>query len=195
MRKPMARPRLDPGPAPAGSRPEADDQTFGTSQTVAWITSRTERGRTIASAIPPVFEAFATVEELDSADDHLLVDQERAVLHHLADVGPQEWWLGYLNTGAHDVVFPGAKKVTLYAGWPYVVVKAGPAEALTWRDSPPDLIFPVDRSWLMSMLWDDGWTCVGGPARLIRALANDPLVRARTVEPGVDVTPPGHESC
>ena len=28
----------------------------------------------------------------------------------------QPWWLGYLDTGADDIVFPDAPKVTLYYG-------------------------------------------------------------------------------
>ena len=194
MRKSSPRPPVHSGPAPATAKPDPGTLTFGTPDTVTWITSRTTRDRTITSAIPPVFERFATFEEVNSQDDALFVEQERAVVDHLAEFGPHEWWLGYLDTGAHDVVFPTAKKVKMYASWPYVIVKAGPDEALTWRDSPPDLIFPVDRSWLMSMLWDDGWTSIGGPARLIEKLAANPLVRARTVELGTDATPPGQLS-
>ena len=37
---------------------------------------------------------------------------------------PQPWWLGYLDTGADDIVFPDAPPVTLYAGWSYVLVEA-----------------------------------------------------------------------
>jgi hypothetical protein len=56
----------------------------------------------------------------------------------------------------------------------------------------PDLIFPADHSWLVSALWDDTWTCVGGPRRLIEALERDALVRARAVQLGENATPPGH---
>jgi len=42
----------------------------------------------------------------------------------------------------------------------------------------PDLIFPADRSWLVSALWDDTWTCIGGPRHLIDALAADILMEA-----------------
>ena len=194
MRKPAARPPVRQGASPISPVPDALTAVFGTTQTVEWITSRTTRNRTITSAIPPVFEQFATFDEIDELDDLRLVQQERAVIGHLCEFGPQEWWLGYLDTGAHDVVFPAAQKIRMYADWPYVIVRAGPDEALTWRDSPPDLIFPTDHSWLMSMLWDDGWTSIGGPARLIEDLAADPLVQVRVVELGVDATPPGRTS-
>ena len=39
-----------------------------------------------------------------------------------AHTTPQPWWLGYLDTGAHDMVFNTAPKVTLYWGWRYVLL-------------------------------------------------------------------------
>jgi hypothetical protein len=109
----------------------------------------------------------------------------------------QPWWLGFLETGAHDVVFDRAPRVYVY-GWPYVLVEAGPAETLSWRrghmrgdGALPDLFFPADRSWLVSALWDDVWTCVGGPSDLITALCREPLTNARRVTPDEDALPPG----
>ena len=64
---------------------------------------------------------------------------------------PQPWWLGYLDTGGHDIVFDTAPQVTLYWDWSYVLVEAGPEQALTWRTGHirggllgalPDLFFP-----------------------------------------------------
>src|SRR2546427_12500085 len=84
---------------------------------------------------------------------------------------PSPGWLGYLDTGAHDIVFPLAPKLSLYWGWPYLLVEAGPEQALTWRTghmrggesgSLPDLFFPADHSWLVSALCDDTWTHTGG---------------------------------
>ena len=45
----------------------------------------------------------------------------------------QPWWLGQIDTGADDIVFPDAPKVTLYSEWHYVLVEAGPEQAATWR--------------------------------------------------------------
>jgi hypothetical protein len=110
----------------------------------------------------------------------------------------QPWWLGFLDTGAHDVVFPEAPRVKLYFDWSYVLVEAGPEQALGWRTghmrgegSLPDLFFPADRSWLVTALWDDLWTCFGGPADLIDALRRDPLTNIRRVRPDEDALPPG----
>jgi hypothetical protein len=50
--------------------------------------------------------------------------------------------------------------VTLYSGWGYVLIEAGPEQAGRWREDDhwkgvlPDLMFPADRSWLLSTLWD-----------------------------------------
>lgn len=205
----LARPAAYPGTPDRGAGPPTEAQLevtkdgrswqLGTNDEVAWIAAGTAAGRTITCAIPPVFAAYATFHELD---DTSIVGHERAVVQHLADhSGDQQWWLGYLDTGAHDVVFDEATRVTLYTGWDYVLVRAGPAQSLTWRTghiragdgSLPDLIFPADRSWLLSGLWDDAWTCVGGPVELIADLQRDHQVQARRVELGQDAAPPGRE--
>lgn len=86
----------------------------------------------------------------------------------LRQSGDQSWWLGYLDTGGADTVFPDAPTAFVYhSSWRYVLVASGPDEAARWRERDwklaiPDLIFPGDRSWLLSTLWDDGWTCIGG---------------------------------
>jgi hypothetical protein len=175
---------------------------IGTAADVAWITGGTSVGRTVTAAIPPVFGAYATVllpPAGQGQDDH-----DRAVLALLTAQSPaQTWWLGYLDTGADDIVFPDAPKVTLYAGWPYVLVEAGPQQAATWRrggpwsfwkGALPNLMFPADHSWLVSTLWDDDWTCIGGTAGLVDSFLQHPGLRCRPVALGQDATPPGHRA-
>lgn len=169
---------------------------IGTSADVDWIAGRTTSGPTITTAIPPIFDAYATTYQ---ADGVAVAVHERAVVDDLTRHTPdQPWWLGYLETGAHDVVFPLAPRVSLYWAWPYVLVEAGPEQALTWRTghirgngSLPDLFFPADRSWLASALWDDTWTCIGGPVAVINTLLHDPSAGAHRVEPDQDSLPPG----
>jgi hypothetical protein len=172
---------------------------IGTTREVDWIVNRTTEGTSITSAIPPVFEAYATFYEPDGVS---VVAHERALVNRLIEFTPdQPWWLGYLDTGAHSVVFDDVPKVSLYWSWPYVLVAAGPEQALTWRTGRrraqygvlPDLFFPEDRSWLVSALWDDTWTCIGGSKILVEALHHDPLVQAHRVQLGVDAKPPGRE--
>jgi hypothetical protein len=171
---------------------------IGTGADVAWIATGTSHGRTITAAIPPVFEAYATVVLPPGGEGQ--DEQDRAVLALLrAQSAGQPWWLGYLDTGADDIVFPDAPKVTLYSDWHYVLVEAGPEQAATWRGASsfwmgtlPNLMFPADRSWLVSTLWDDDWTCVGGPAGLVHTFLRHPGLPARPVALGQDATPPGH---
>jgi hypothetical protein len=55
-------------------------------------------------------------------------------------------------------------------------------------------MFAADRGWLFSTLWDDDWSCVGGPTELVSDLLGDPVLgsRARRVTVDQDATPPGH---
>ena len=186
------------GASPVGYWKDGRLRRIGTDADVAWIRESTSSGLTITSAIPPVFAAYATVVVPDQ-DEGRSVDLG-LVLRLLAEqFRDQLWWLGYLDTGADDLVFPDAPRVTLYAGWSYVLVQAGPAEAARWRQDlrswrapGPDLIFPADRSWLLSWLWDDDWRCLGGPAALVDRFLDHPQLQVRRVELGEDATPPGH---
>ncbi|HEY1689495.1 MAG TPA: hypothetical protein VGF95_11610 [Solirubrobacteraceae bacterium] len=173
---------------------------LGTKSDVAWIDEATTTDLTITSAIPPVFEAYTTI--VVSEKDSVRERQDRAMVALLAErSAARPWLLGYLETSEHDdVVFPAAPRVRFYADWGYVLVQAGPTQAAQWRGPGfhhrriPDLIFPDDRSWLVSMLWDDDWTCCGGSAELIDSLVDHPDLKscARRVNLGEDATPPGH---
>jgi hypothetical protein len=177
----------------------------GTDEHVAWINDGIT-GLSITASIPPVFAAYATLVfplGLESSRDELRPAEDRfddALLRVLgAHTEPQPWWIGFLDTGASDVVFNQAPRVRLYSGWNYVLVEAGPHEARTWRSDEgrwftalPELMFPADRSWLVSSLWDDAWAGVGGSAELISALLIEPELRstAERADPSIpDVWP------
>src|SRR5258706_10664520 len=103
---------------------------IGPDAEVAWIVEGTSMSRTITAAIPPVFEAYATLVLPPAGQGHC--EHDRAVLALLREQSAgQPWWLGYLDTGADDIVFPDAPKVTLYSGLHYVLVEAGPEQAAT----------------------------------------------------------------
>ncbi|MET9019560.1 hypothetical protein ABZV93_06230 [Actinopolymorpha sp. NPDC004070] len=180
---------------------ERDGRTWriGTGADVMWIMRGTSVSRTITAAVPPVFEAYATVLLPQETGEQY--ERDRALLSLLREQSPdQPWWIGYLDTGADDIVFPDAPTVTLYTGWPYVLVEAGPEQAATWRHQEagsfwlgalPNLMFPADHSWLVSTMWDDDWTCVGGPADLVDRLVRHPVLRGRQVTLDQDAAPPG----
>lgn len=195
------------------------DWRIGSAEEVRWI-EETARGKSVADAIPPVFEAYATLEqpltggrltEWEEAHDRQTVHDDAWERHEAALLGvlvqrteSQPWWLGYLETGSSDVVFTDAPRVEMYAHWSYVLVEAGPAQAAEWRSddfwgqSLPDVMFPVDRSWLVTTLWDDDWTCIGGPRTLIDGVLAHPALadRAREIDASMsmdEACPPGHE--
>jgi hypothetical protein len=178
---------------------------IGAAVDVGWIAEATRPGLAITSAIPPVFKAYGTIVLPDpNADDEQKRERhDQALLDVLKQHSAnQPWWLGYLDTGGHDVIFPDAPMVTLYVDWHYVLVKAGPEQAAAWRERDPwkgalpDLMFPADRSWLVSTLWDDDWTCIGGSDPLLVSLEGHPDLQARSrrVTLEQDATPPGHEA-
>jgi hypothetical protein len=176
---------------------------------VDWITEAIGSGPQVTTAIPALYGAYATLTNVGEPDvprdlglerrqDLALVDQLRR------HSGEMRWWLGYLDTGASDIVFWDAPKVTAYWGWKYVLVLAGPDQAARWRPAPggipnwkstelPELMFPDDRSWLVSFLWDDDWACIGGSEALVGDLLGDPVLapNARRVDTEQDATPPG----
>ena len=173
---------------------------IGTDAEVSWIASGTSVSKTITAAVPPVFDAYGTIVLPDRPEQRDKRDRAVAALLTAHSAG-QPWWLGYLDTGSDDVIFPGAPMVTLYAGWHYVLVEAGPEQATAWRrhdpgtyGTLPNLMFPADRSWLASTLWDDDWTCIGGSVSLMDSFLRHPDLEARRTVLGHDATPPGHQA-
>ena len=175
---------------------------LGTDADVAWINRATAAGAAITAAIPPSFEAYGALELPRHMEASAMLRHEQAVIDVLTGhTPPQPWWLGYLDTGASDVVFPYAPRTTVYHGYGYVLVQAGPQQASSWRDTRfnwalPDLMFPADRSWLLSTMWDDTWTSIGANEQLISSFLRDPTLgpRTRRTVLGQDATPPRHQA-
>jgi hypothetical protein len=183
---------------------------IGSERDIQWIRDGTGVGRQIRAAIPPVFADYATLvhpgEPGVPRDARHERHQDLALVELLRRHTPrQAWWLGYLDTGASDIVFWDAPKVMLYTGWRFVLIEARAEQAATWRPAPggqrnwkstelPDLMFPEDHAWLVSTLWDDDWSCIGGSDALIADLLQDRVLgpQARRVSLAEDATPPGH---
>jgi hypothetical protein len=181
-------------------RKDGRDWVIGTEDDVRWIQKAISISSTVTSAVPPHFSAYATVLVPDkhggrSEDLRVLLD----VLG--GHSGDQPWWLGYLETGTDDLVFPDAPRTRLYSDWRYVLVLASWEKAAqwrrdfaSWRAPGPDLIFPADRSWLVSWLWDDDWRSLGGPSDLVGQLLDAPLLQARRIGLDDEVAPPGYDA-
>ena len=190
------------------SRPQTrikDGHTWriGADEEVAWINDEVTGGLSITGEHPADRRGVRTLAfplELGSSRDRVRLAEDRfddAMLRALcAHTEPQPWWLGFLDTGASDVVLDDAPRVRMYSGWNYVLVQAGPHEARTWRSDEgrwftalPELMFPADRSWLVS---SSGMTSSGdgGSAELISALLNEPECR-----PGAEKTDPSFQIC
>jgi hypothetical protein len=205
-----------PGPEPEIWRTKGGRAwRVGLDTEIAWIGENIKSGPGlgITSAIPPLFAAYATLE-LPGTGEHDQASWFEDPGRHTAGVlavlsehtAAQPWWLGYLETGiGAETIFYDVPKVTLYSpGWHYVLIEAGPEQAGSWRQDDhrwnwkgalPDLMFPTDRSWLLSTLWDDHWTCMGGPRELVDSFLSHPDLRhrVRQVDPSAeDATPPGH---
>jgi hypothetical protein len=187
---------------PSGQYVLRDGQEWrlGADADVTWINSGTSASTAITAAIPPIFASYCTLL-LPRNGNVELAAHEQAVIELLTEqTQEQPWWLGYLDTGASDVVFPYAPRTTVYYGYGYVLVEAGPQEATSWRDADfkgtlPDLMFPQDRSWLVSTMWDDDWTSIGGSEQLVTSFLRHPALGSKTrrVALGEDATPPDHE--
>lgn len=121
-----------PPGAPVRRAKDGRSWRIGTQIDVDWILDGTETGLSITSGIPPVFEAYATVVLPDRNENRPLDDE--LLLGLLGDEsGAQPWWLGYLDVGTQDVLFPDVPMVTLYVGWQYVLIEAGRSQAADWR--------------------------------------------------------------
>jgi hypothetical protein len=170
---------------------------LGTSADAAWVNEGISAGPTIASAVPPIYESYCTLEVPENHTAEL-ARHEQAVIELLTEQTPdQPWWLGYLDTGASDIVFPYAPRTIMYYGYGYVLVEAGPQQAASWREEPfnwtlPELMFPTDRSWLVSTMWDDAWSSLGGSQHLIERILADTTLgpRARRTSPSENIQPP-----
>lgn len=163
-----------------------------------WIADATRPSMEVTSAIPPVFEAYATItHEYDDGDGsdssigelNMVRDRVDALLPHLAAAtGDVEIWFGFRYYAAYyledeDGRIDVYEHVFQFATGPLAALSAGML---------PELVWPADRSWLLSNLYDDDWSYVGGNASLIRSLQDDPILTARRVQLGEDSIPPGH---
>ncbi|WP_133767040.1 hypothetical protein [Amnibacterium kyonggiense] len=124
---------------------------------VAWIRRATAVGGTLRSAIPGGFDVYGLLDVSEARPT------EDALLRAVAPEPSTELIAGWIDRGPYPP-HPGDEHV-LYSGWRYRFQRIEsaclfglPAEG---EGGFPDLLFPDDRSWLISLLWDDSWRSVG----------------------------------
>ena len=134
---------------------------------VAWIRQNTFVGDTIRSAVPSGFDVYGL---LDLDEDRATED---VLLQAVAPEDDAELIAGWLARGRCKPR-PGDDHV-LYSGWRY---RLRAVDAAALRGLPaqgeggfPDLLFPLDRSWVVSLLWDDSWRSIGCTDALAREIA------------------------
>ena len=97
---------------------------IGRDAEVAWIEENTEGGLAITSAIPPLFEAYATLEHPDTGEPGTRPSEFEDWGRHVASViavlsehtAAQPWWLGFLEYGpSANIIFNDVPKMSLYA--------------------------------------------------------------------------------
>jgi hypothetical protein len=158
---------------------DGKDWQVGDDQTVSWIRSNTVGGGRITAAIPPIYPRYATLMPSAGTAPEVF---ERECVEALEGCTPsQPWWLGFLHTGAFPSPFPDAQEVELNYNWEYLFVRARPPQALNWRRGNirsgldgliPEIIYPEDRSWLLSGMWDDAFICLGCDESVLNTLRN-----------------------
>ena len=177
---------------------------------VAWIEEHTTGGRGITCAVPPMFEAYATVQLPVTPNgsggwswDEGPERHDASVLGVLTEhTASQAWWLGYLETGiGAETIFYDVPRTRLY-GCDYVLIQVGPEQAGGWRAewgrwkvrpagsdvSGRSLVACLD--FLRSL---DSVSALAGCEILVDALLADPELRAcvHEVDPSAaDMMPP-----
>ena len=110
-----------------------------------------------------MYAAYATIVVPDG--DEAKTQPDRALVEALEAPAPADrWWIGYLDTGAAELSNIKGPRMSAYAGWTYVLKAWGLRQVLAtrdngrstpWHSALPELLFPHDRAWLVSTLWDD----------------------------------------
>ena len=136
---------------------------------VDWIRQSGAAFGTLRYAIPDGFEAYGV---LDLPAD--IVPVETSLLGGLGVEPDDQLVAGWIDCGPWPA--PAGDEHVLYTGWAYRLrrVHASMLAGLPTEGegSFPDLLFPPDRSWLVSLLWDDAWRSIGAPQKAADRLAS-----------------------
>jgi hypothetical protein len=156
---------------------------------VSWITSDRAAGGTLRYALPADFEVYGVLDltgEDDATEDMLLNALVTDLSHTLI--------AGWIDRGPWPP--PPGDEHHLYYNWSYRFrrVAASDLQGLPpeGEGSFPDLLFPQDRSWLVSLLWDDSWRSIGASRTRARRI-QDRLPTFEHIAPDVSLSSTGRE--
>ena len=137
-------------------------------QDIAWLRQEGAAFGTLRYAIPASFEAYGV---LDLPRDIRPV--EEALLGTMSTDPAEPLVAGWIDRGPWPA--PAGTEHVLYSGWKYRLRRLKtreltglPTEGI---GSFPDLLFPPNHSWLVSLLWDDSWRSIGASQALADLLS------------------------
>lgn len=155
---------------------------------VAWIRRGTVVSETIRSAIPEGFDVYGL---LDISEER---PTEDALLAAVTADSNTQLVAGWIDRGPYPPQ-PGDEHV-LYSGWRYRFrrTKASQLQGLPAEGDGgfPDLLFPPDRSWLISLLWDDSWRSVGASNEVARRIKSV-LPSFEPIDPELPISETGRD--
>lgn len=134
---------------------------------VNWLREGNGPAGTLSYALPGRFDVYGAIDLPDE-----ISPTEDTLLSALAPNPAAALLAGWIDRGPWPP--PHGDEFVLYWGWRYRFRWVLPAELQglpsEGEDSFPDLLFPPDRSWLVSLLWDDSWRSVGASEPVARRI-------------------------
>jgi hypothetical protein len=161
-----------------------------TDEDVAWIRDGTSVSRTIRSAIPDGYDVDGLVDLVEDGGR-----TESRLLTALGIAADEELVAGWIDRDG--LMTEAGDEHLLYATWRYRIRIVRTAE-LEGRLHPdvhddfPDLLFPRDRAWLVSTLWDDTWRSIGASEATAREIERR-LPAFERIDPTTDIADTGRE--
>lgn len=134
---------------------------------ISWLRGSEGRAETLGYAIPPRFEVYGA---LDLSEEHR--PNEDSLLEALVPDPQTPLIAGWIDRGPWPP--PSGDEFHLYWNWPYRIRRVALKELVglpsEGEEGFPDLLFPLDHTWLVSLLWDDAWRSIGASEVVARRL-------------------------
>lgn len=134
---------------------------------VDWLRLNNGAAGTLGYAIPGYFAVYGAM----NLPDEIAATEDR-LLDALAPESGEELIAGWIDRGPWPP--PAGDEHVIYWDWKYRLrrVQSSDLRGLPGEGERcfPDLLFPINRSWLVSMLWDDSWRSIGATRAVARRI-------------------------